>query len=404
MMFIYRDEYYDKESEREGERRPDHRQAPQRRARRRRADVPEGVPALHVLRRRRPLLAVDGRLPRRTLRRLRLPRTTRRRGVARPCSLPAGADRAQAGGRARGPDPAALPRGLASTASRCARSSAPNPHVVREVRQYVGAIAEQLDAGPRAVVHRRRRHRQDDARDARSPRRRWRPTARSRSTRCRGCSPQLRDTYDDDARYSLNELIDRLARRRPAAHRRRRRRADHAVGARAALLDRQRALRGRARRSCSRRTSSARRATTRCASRSASAPSRGLRDLRRPEPMFGARPAARVDYEPLPAAGAPSWDGEPPPTASRARRGGASPRRLTPRHGRHRDRRRPVGRRGQGQDHRPARRERRPRDPLPGRQQRRPHDRPRRRQVEVPPDPVRDPLPGQAAARSATAS
>ena len=32
---------------------------------------------------------------------------------------------------------------------------------------------------------------------------------------------------------------------------------------------------------------------------------------------------------------------------------------------------------------------------LPGRQQRRPHDRPRRRGVQVPPDPLGDPLPGQ---------
>ena len=33
--------------------------------------------------------------------------------------------------------------------------------------------------------------------------------------------------------------------------------------------------------------------------------------------------------------------------------------------------------------------------PLPGRQQRRPHDRPRRRGVQVPPDPLRDPARGQ---------
>ena len=37
-------------------------------------------------------------------------------------------------------------------------------------------------------------------------------------------------------------------------------------------------------------------------------------------------------------------------------------------------------------------------DPLSGRQQRRPHDRPRRRGLQVPPDPVRDPLPGPACA------
>ena len=53
-----------------------------------------------------------------------------------------------------------------------------------------------------------------------------------------------------------------------------------------------------------------------------------------------------------------------------------------------------MGRRRKGKGHRPARRAGRPRDPLSGRQQRRPHDRPRRRGVQVPPDPVGDPLPG----------
>ena len=57
VMFIYRDEYYDQESEDEGMAELHHRQAPQRRARDGRADVPEGLPALHVLRRRGPLLS-----------------------------------------------------------------------------------------------------------------------------------------------------------------------------------------------------------------------------------------------------------------------------------------------------------------------------------------------------------
>ena len=65
-------------------------------------------------------------------------------------------------------------------------------------------------------------------------------------------------------------------------------------------------------------------------------------------------------------------------------------------HARRRRRRRPVGRRGEGQGHRPPRRAGRRGHPLPGREQRRPHDRPRRRGVQVPPDPVGDPLPGQA--------
>ena len=62
----------------------------------------------------------------------------------------------------------------------------------------------------------------------------------------------------------------------------------------------------------------------------------------------------------------------------------------------HRDHRNPVGRRGQGQGRRPARRARRGGRALPGRQQRRPHDRPRRRDLQVPPDPVGHPAPGQA--------
>ena len=58
--------------------------------------------------------------------------------------------------------------------------------------------------------------------------------------------------------------------------------------------------------------------------------------------------------------------------------------------------RRPVGRRGQGQGRRPAGRAGARRRALPGRQQRRPHDRPRRRGVQVPPDPLGHPLSRQA--------
>ena len=64
---------------------------------------------------------------------------------------------------------------------------------------------------------------------------------------------------------------------------------------------------------------------------------------------------------------------------------------------RHRDRRRAVGRRGQGQDRRPARPALRPRLPLPGRAERRPHDRRRRRDVQDPPDPVRGSCPARSA-------
>ena len=111
VMFIYRDEYYDKESEREGIADliiSKHRNGGLGDGR---ADVPEGVPAVHVLRRRRPVLIAHGRLPRRTLRRLRLP--LRRGGPASRGRARAGRRGSRASGRrARGPDPAALPRGL----------------------------------------------------------------------------------------------------------------------------------------------------------------------------------------------------------------------------------------------------------------------------------------------------
>ena len=51
VMFIYRDEYYNKDIRAPGRGRHHHRQAPQRAGRRRRADLPEGVPEVHELRR-----------------------------------------------------------------------------------------------------------------------------------------------------------------------------------------------------------------------------------------------------------------------------------------------------------------------------------------------------------------
>ena len=74
----------------------------------------------------------------------------------------------------------------------------------------------------------------------------------------------------------------------------------------------------------------------------------------------------------------------------------ADPPRLARRYARNLHRGRPVGRRGQGEGRRPARRAGRRDRPLPGRQQRRPHDHPQRRGLQVPPDPVRDPLSRQA--------
>ncbi len=58
-MFIYRDEYYERGLRAPRRGRPDHRQAPQRRGRQGHADLPEGVPEVHELR-RRALRAVSG--------------------------------------------------------------------------------------------------------------------------------------------------------------------------------------------------------------------------------------------------------------------------------------------------------------------------------------------------------
>ena len=227
-----------------GDRGPDHLQAPQRRPRDGRADVPEGVPALHVLRAART--ATDGAraLPRRPLRRLRASSTTRQARRARPCSCrPQRLARKQGRGRP-GRLPQALPRGL--------------------LRPRAGAV----DRPPRAG----RRARRSALRPARSP---------SSSPRAAGCGsrgsvgtgkttlamldlqgrdggrPHGRDLLaaaaaGDAARHLrrrrrvLAQRPDRPAvRGGPAARRRRRRRADSPVGARAALHDRQHPLRGR---------------------------------------------------------------------------------------------------------------------------------------------------------------
>ncbi len=154
----------------------------------------------------------------------------------------------------------------------------------------------------------------------------------------------------------------------------------HRLGARAALLDRQRALRGRARdrRHDQPRSRGARRADRRAHRLAAGG------DLRRSAAVVrrGQAPA-RVRRV---VARAP--DG---------RRGVETSGAVhSTRHAGNRHSRRPVGRRGQGQDHRPARRAGRRGRALSGRQQRRPHDRARGRGVEAAPDPLGHPLPGQA--------
>ena len=247
VMFIYRDEYYDHESEREGIADviiSKHRNGGLGDGR---AHVPEGVPAVHVLRRRRPLLVPAMALPRRTLRRLRLP-LRRGRPAGAAVLVPARADRAQEGRRARGADPAALPRGVvrpraadldrAREPARRARGAPVRAHDRRAARRR-----------PRRLVHRRRRHREDDARDAHLEGGDGGRPHRRDLLAARACSPAAR--HLPRRRPLLAQRADRPAERgRPAAHRRRRRRADLALGARAALHDRQHALRGRPARSC----------------------------------------------------------------------------------------------------------------------------------------------------------
>ena len=186
---------------------------------------------------------------------------------ALPLPRPQRISRAQARSLVRR-DPEALPRASPSTARR-SRTSTP----------LVGARGAALRAPhrraprrrARAVVHRRRRHRQDDAGDARLQGGARRRAARSRSTRCRGCWRRSARPSTTSSERSYLELLDRLTAvdllhiDDVGAERTAR------VGARAALLDRQRPLRGRA---LDGRHDQHRRARTSSTSRSARAPSR----------------------------------------------------------------------------------------------------------------------------------
>ena len=195
---------------------------------------------------------------------------------------------------------------------------------------------------------------------------------------------EIRSTFDDETPGAYADFLTRLARRRPAAHRRPRRREDEPVGARAALLDRQRPLRGRARDRDhdEPRPRAARRADRRADGVAARADVRRLPAARQRQPAHRGGGPAPGSAAPRPTRRTCGWPDQaksPPYTASR--------------YAEHRDRGRPVGRRGQGQGRRPARRARVRGGPLPGRQQRRPHDRARGRDVQVPPDPLGHPLP-----------
>jgi DNA replication protein DnaC len=85
-----------------------------------------------------------------------------------------------------------------------------NPHVVREVRQYVRSVDEQLDAGRGLWFT-------GDVGTGKTTLAYLISTAAMEAGRTVAIYslPRLlallRDTYDDDARYSLNELIDQLS-------------------------------------------------------------------------------------------------------------------------------------------------------------------------------------------------
>jgi DNA replication protein DnaC len=85
-----------------------------------------------------------------------------------------------------------------------------NPHVVREVRQYIRGIREQLDAGRGLWFT-------GDVGTGKTTLAMLISKAAMEADRTVAIYSlprllaQLRDTYQDDARYSLNELIDRLS-------------------------------------------------------------------------------------------------------------------------------------------------------------------------------------------------
>ena len=158
--------------------RPDHRQAPQRRRRQSHADLPEGVPEVHELRRRalravsagasisrRPSGAADAGRARSASATAAASSSTRRATRPRDCGCRAGADRQAAHAGLEGRVPKRY-RGVSF-------DRPPVPEIAARARAGAGGQAlrarhrRQPRRGPRAVADGRRRHRQDDARDAR---------------------------------------------------------------------------------------------------------------------------------------------------------------------------------------------------------------------------------------------
>ena len=209
VMFIYRDEYYNRETtDALGEAEliiAKHRNGVPRDGR---DDVPGRVPALPRPRpaRRR---TDHGRLPLRPLRRQRLRRRRARTRVATPCRCrpqrvargrtrrcPASSRASTAASRSTGRP---SPRSPTSPPRRCARS---RPSCATSRPTWTPAAG----SGCTAASGRARRPSR-----CWSPRPRWTPGAPWRSTRCRGCSPRSATTFDDDNDRTYTSLLDRLA-------------------------------------------------------------------------------------------------------------------------------------------------------------------------------------------------
>ena len=339
MMFIYRDEYYDTETpSSQGEAEiiiAKHRNGA---ARRRHADVPAASSRSFMNYARR---ATGGDRERRGPARCEF-------GVcdgsglvvdeddepARAVPLPRPIVGERARPRARHGDPASATAACRSTAPPVTEMRpARRRRSVRALRAQHRRSTSTQGRGPVALSATSAPARRRSRCSSRRPR--SRPAARSRSTRCRGCSPRSATPTTTARAQSYTELLDRLAEvdllhlddLGAEKHDR--------LGARAALLDRQRALRGRA---LDRRHDQPRPRAS-CAE------------------QIGARTVSRLDEMCERAAAVRRA------TMRTRRRAATCATRLSgsrcldsSAHARNRDRRRPVGRRGQGQGHRPARR------------------------------------------------
>ena len=385
MMFVYRDEYYNRRVRAAGRGRRDHRQAPQRADRRGRAHLPAALPASSracpasaapsAAGRRRPAERLTAarrsqpsptRLPARASATAAAGSWTRRR-TRRARATAASADRPRRQRRHGHRDPQALPRRVlrpqADLRPRPGRCCGPCAHFVR-------TIDENLDAGRGLWFYGRRGHRQDLAGHAGLQGGAGRRPLGGHLLRCRACWPRSRTPTTATrallhapssgacARWTCSHLDDLGAEKRTEW-----------------VLEQLYSI-----------------VNERWQDERSIVVTTNISDLDELREQIGARTVSRLTEicdDPIPIMGADlrmaarAPDRRPGSLDSTAHAGTG-------------DSRRPVGRRGQGQGGRPARRAGRRRDPLPGRQQRRPHDRPRRRDLQVPPDPVGDPLPRQA--------